>query len=66
MANNEHHEALARAGMPVDGLSDDLKRQVDKLSAEEVKALVSIKAKLNAGLAEKSKKAADTVGGFVW
>ena len=57
---------LEKAGLSVDALSPELQKQVDRLSVDEVRTLVSIKTKLNTGLAEKLKNAADTVGGFVW
>jgi hypothetical protein len=61
-----HEDKLRAAGMHTEGFSDDLKHQLSKLSTEEVNSLVAIKAKLNAGLSDAAKKAADTVGGFVW
>ena len=50
----------------MDALSDNLKAQVAKLDDDELAVLTSIKSKLNSGLDEKLKNAADTVGGFVW
>lgn len=54
------------AGFQMDALSDPLRSQVALLDDDELAALASIKDKLNSGLDEKLKKAADTVGGFVW
>lgn len=50
----------------MDALSDNLKAQVALLDDDELAVLSAIKAKLNSGLDEKLKRAADTVGGFVW
>lgn len=50
----------------MDALSDSLKAQVALLDDDELAVLSSIKLKLNSGLDEKIKRAADTVGGFVW
>ncbi|MCR2746895.1 aroma-sacti cluster domain-containing protein [Limnobacter parvus] len=50
----------------MDALSDNLKAQVALLDDDELAVLSSIKLKLNSGLDEKIKRAADTVGGFVW
>jgi hypothetical protein len=57
---------LRAAGMHVEAFGDQLAHQVAKLSHEEVQTLVNIKAKLNAGLSDSLRAAADTVGGFVW
>lgn len=54
------------AAFQMDALSDSLKSQVALLDDDELAVLTSIKAKLNNGLDEKLKRAADTVGGFVW
>ncbi len=54
------------AAFQLDALSDNLKAQVAKLDDDELAVLTSIKTKLNSGLDEKLKNAADTVGGFVW
>ena len=54
------------AAFQLDALSDNLKAQVAKLDDDELAVLTSIKSKLNSGLDEKLKNAADTVGGFVW
>lgn len=54
------------AAFQMDALSDNLKAQVSLLDDDELAVLSSIKAKLNSGLDERLKKAADTVGGFVW
>ncbi len=72
MAENEGtkgapaHQLLRQAQLPVEGFSPELRKQIDRLSSEEVRALISIKSKLNTGLSEQLKQAADTVGGFVW
>lgn len=50
----------------MDALSDNLKAQVALLDDDELAVLSAIKVKLNSGLEEKLKRAADTVGGFVW
>jgi hypothetical protein len=57
---------LRKAGLPVESFSDQMRGQIAKLSLEEVRSLVAIKVKLNSGLSAAAKKAADTVGGFVW
>lgn len=54
------------AAFQMDALSDNLKAQVALLDDDELAVLSSIKLKLNSGLDEKLKRAADTVGGFVW
>lgn len=54
------------AAFQLDALNDNLKAQVALLDDDELAVLASIKNKLNSGLDEKLKKAADTVGGFVW
>ncbi|MFN4329922.1 MAG: aroma-sacti cluster domain-containing protein [Limnobacter sp.] len=54
------------AGLQLDALNDNLKAQVALLDDDELAVLTAIKAKLNQGLEEKLKRAADTVGGFVW
>ena len=57
---------LRKAGLPVEAFSPQLQAQLAKLSDEEIKAVVAIKARLNAGLSARLRAAADTVGGFVW
>jgi hypothetical protein len=59
-------ERLKRVGVPVYALNDQLVRQLDLLDDDEIRAIVSIKEKLNSGLDERLKEAADVVGGFVW
>lgn len=54
------------SGLQIDALSDDLKAQIALLDEDEIAVLVAVKAKLNRGLSEELKNAADTVGGFVW
>jgi hypothetical protein len=68
MANipEKHELRLREAGMHVEAFSDELKSQLAKLSPEEINSLVAIKAKLNADLPAAIRKAADTIGGFVW
>jgi hypothetical protein len=61
-----NEDALRRAGFPVDGISEEMKEQLTKLTPAEVQALTAIKSKLNADLTETARRAADTVGGFVW
>lgn len=57
---------IRKSGLQIDALSDELKAQVALLDDDEIAVLESVKAKLNQGLAENLKNAADTVGGFVW
>ena len=57
---------LRSAGIHMEAFSEDLQRQVSQLDEKELAVLVSIKRKLNDGLAEDLRVAADTVGGFVW
>ena len=57
---------LRNSGLQIDALSDTLKARLDLLDPDEIAVIESIKAKLNSGLDEKLKAAADTVGGFVW
>ncbi len=60
-------EKLRKAGMlHVDVLDDRLKAQAAHLDDHEIAALGAIKSKLNNGLSEAARRAADTVGGFVW
>lgn len=46
--------------------SDEIKSQLARLDDDELKVLVSIKEKLNAGLTERLKAAVDAVGVIVW
>ncbi len=48
------------------GQSDQLVKTIEGLDDDEVRTLISIKDKLNSGLPDRAKLAADTVGGFVW
>jgi len=57
---------LRNAGFPTDALSDDFKKRVELLDENELKMLESIKLKLNKDLSDEARRAADTVGGFVW
>ncbi|MDC0670582.1 aroma-sacti cluster domain-containing protein [Nannocystis radixulma] len=57
---------LRNSGLQFDALNEDLRKQVALLDDDELAVLNSIKGKLNSGLPEKLKQAADTVGGFVW
>jgi len=57
---------LRYTGVQVDALSDNLKSQLALLDEDELAVVGAIKAKLNNGLSEAAKRAADTVGGFVW
>ncbi len=66
MADTKNELTLREAGLPLDAFSDHLKAQLAHLSTEEVNALVSIKKKLNANLSPDIRRAADTIGGFVW
>jgi hypothetical protein len=54
------------AAFQMDALSDSLRAQVALLDDDELAVLGAVKAKLNSGLNEKLRRAADTVGGFVW
>ena len=54
------------AGTQLEALNDTLKAQLNLLDDDELEVLSAIKKKLNSGLDEKLKRAADTVGGFVW
>ena len=62
----QSQELLRGASMHLEAFSPELQKQVGRLSADEVKTLIAIKTKLNSGLTDKLKQAADTVGGFVW
>mgnify|MGYP001597264393 CR=1 FL=1 len=57
---------VRRGGLQIDALSEELKAQVALLDEDELAVIEAIKHKLNSGLDEKLKNAADTVGGFVW
>jgi hypothetical protein len=60
-------EKLRNAGLlHIDALDDHLKAQMAHLDDHEIAALAAIKSKLNSGLSERLRRAADTVGGFVW
>lgn len=59
-------ERLRQSGVPVDALDGQLIRQLEVLTDEEVRILVSIKEKLNAGLDDRMRLAAGNVGGFIW
>lgn len=60
-------DKLRQAGLlHVDVLDDHLKAQMAHLDDHEIAALAAIKTKLNSGLSEAARRAADTVGGFVW
>ena len=62
-----HADKLRQAGLlHVDVLDDHLKAQMAHLDDHEIAALAAIKTKLNSGLSEAARRAADTVGGFVW
>ena len=54
------------SGGQMEALNDTLKAQLAMLDHDELEVLNSIKQKLNSGLDEKLRRAADTVGGFVW
>lgn len=53
-------------GAQLNALNTDLKARLAVLDDDEIAVLNSIKAKLNAGLDDALREAADTVGGFVW
>ncbi|MGJ3699986.1 aroma-sacti cluster domain-containing protein [Variovorax sp. AFSI2.2] len=57
---------LRNSAVQVEALNDELKSQVALLDDDELAVLADIKSKLNSGLTDALKKAADTVGGFVW
>ena len=50
----------------VSALHPTLQAQLSLLDDDEIAVLESIKGKLNSGLSLKLKRAAGTVGGFVW
>jgi hypothetical protein len=58
--------ALSAIGLHQEVLNEKLQAQVAKLDDHDIAALTKIHDKLNAGLADKLRQAADTVGGFVW
>jgi hypothetical protein len=53
-------------GPVVDTFSDELKSQLSLLDDDEIRVLVSIKAKLNSGLPAQLQSAVDAVGVIVW
>ncbi len=55
---------LRQAGLPVDVFNEQLVRQVEALDDEEIRALVSIKSKLNAGLEESRNVLVHALGLF--
>jgi hypothetical protein len=57
---------VRKTGLHFDALNDELRAQIALLDDDELAVLESVKAKLNRGLAENLKEAADTIGGFVW
>ena len=57
---------LRATGVQFDALSDELVGRLNELDDDEIAALTAIKCKLNEGLPDNLKAAADTVGGFVW
>ena len=57
---------IRKSGFQLEALNDDLKAQVALLDDDELAVLESVKEKLNRGLAENLKAAADTVGGLIW
>lgn len=59
-------DRLRAAGLPVDALHPRLAEQLRTLDDAELQFLGSIKNKLNSGLDDQLRQAADTVGGFVW
>jgi hypothetical protein len=59
-------ERLRGAGLPVDALHPALVERLQVLDDQELQFLGSIKEKLNSGLDQRLRDAADTVGGFVW
>jgi hypothetical protein len=59
-------QKLARAGVPVDALNERLIARITELDDDELDALVSIREKLNAGLDDRLRDAADNVGVVVW
>ena len=57
---------IRKSGLQVEALSEDLKAQVALLDDDELAVLEAVKEKLNSNLSDALKRAADTVGGFVW
>ncbi|MET0391379.1 MAG: aroma-sacti cluster domain-containing protein [Polyangiales bacterium] len=57
---------LRNSGLQIEALNASLQAQLALLDDDELAVLESIKSKLNSGLDERLKQAADTVGGFVW
>ena len=57
---------LRETSVQITALSDNMKGRLATLDDDEIAVLNSIKAKLNSGLSDLEKVAADTVGGFVW
>ena len=66
MDSSEKGDRLRKAGVPIDAYSGGLRTALSKLDDSEIAAISAIKVKLNSGLTDKLKQAADTVGGFVW
>lgn len=58
--------ALSAIGLHVEVLNTTLQAQVASLDDNDIAALTKIHNKLNSGLNPELKRAADTVGGFVW
>lgn len=48
MAKNDALSALAAAGIPTDGLTDEQREQLSRLSAQEIAVLASVKGRLEA------------------
>ncbi|KIG18376.1 hypothetical protein DB30_00661 [Enhygromyxa salina] len=57
---------LESGNLHVLALRKELQERAHMLGDDEIMILASIKEKLNSGLPDKIKQAADTVGGFVW
>ncbi|MFZ4688157.1 MAG: hypothetical protein ACOYLS_02860 [Polymorphobacter sp.] len=58
--------ALRAIGLHADALNETLQKQLATLDDADIATLTRIHVKLNNGLTDKLKQAADTVGGFVW
>ena len=58
--------ALAAIGLHHEVLNEKLQLQLENHSNDDIATLTRIHGKLNNGLPERLKAAADTVGGFVW
>lgn len=56
----------SKVGRQFDALNQTLQARLSILDEDELKVLDSIKDKLNEGLNDAAREAADTVGGFVW